>query len=103
RSIDRVGDDLRAVVDCRANSHVRMRFLYFPQFSATVDGRPAPIQPTVSGQIIVPVPAGVHEIRLMYDDPRIEAGLWIALATACAGAVVALLLRERRRKRGGIV
>jgi len=103
RSLDRIGDDLRAVVDCKANSTLRMRFLYFPDFSATLDGQPAPIQSTVSGQILMPVPAGVHEIRLMYDDPRLEAGLWIALATACAGAVVAMLLRERRRKRGGIV
>jgi hypothetical protein len=96
-------EDARVEVDAVAPSIVVVRNAYDPGWSASVDGRPAPVIPTdylVQG---VPVPAGHHEVRLVYRDPDIGRGLaasavvWLGLVIAIAGAIVT----ERRRARRG--
>lgn len=87
RALGRIGDDLTATVDCRTDSTVTLRFLYNPFFSATVDGAPAEIAESEANQVLVRVPRGTHVIQLAYDDPLIDAGLWIAaFALVIAGA-----------------
>lgn len=92
----RKGDDFTVSVQCRRNSLVRFRFLSHPYISATVDGRPGEIHFTRNHQqIVVRVPEGRHEVRLVYDDPWIPIGMWIALFTACASVIFLFLWRNR--------
>jgi len=61
-------------------------------WSATVDGRPAPLLRADYFLQGVTVPAGTHEIRLTYRDPMIGRGLalsalvWLMWLAALAAA-----------------
>ncbi len=79
-----------------------VRNSYDPGWSATVDGRPAPLLAAdylVQG---VAVPAGRHEIRLVYRDDEVIRGavagivVWFMLL---ASIPAALLLERRARRR----
>ena len=94
-SLGNLGDDLTAVVRCSRNSEVRLRFLYQPFFSAFVDGAGVPIKALVSSQMMIPVPAGRHEIRLAYDDPYISLGIGISVLTLAAALLLLLIARRR--------
>jgi hypothetical protein len=85
-------------------SMVVVRNTYDPGWSATVDGRPAPILPTDYLLQGVPVAAGSHVVELTYRDPAIWRGLagsavaWGGLAVALAAC---LAVERRRRRRAG--
>jgi len=91
-------EDVRIRVDANGPSLVVVRNIWDEGWSATVDGRPAPV--LVGDYLLqaVPVPAGRHDIRLVYRDPWITRGLlasglvWFILVSAWVAAV----LRERR-------
>jgi hypothetical protein len=94
-------EDVRVEVEAVEPSIVVVRNSYDPGWTATVDGRPAPVIPTdylVQG---VPVPAGRHEVRLVYRDPDIARGLaasgavWLSIALG----IVVTAFTERRRAR----
>ncbi len=51
---------------------------YFPGWSATVDGRPAPVFPTDLALKGVPVPAGRHRVEVAYRPLSFRAGLYLA-------------------------
>jgi hypothetical protein len=92
-------EDVRLRVDAPAPSIVLVRTNWDAGWSATVDGRPAPVLPTDGFRQGVPVAAGEHDIRLTYRDPAIGRGLaasgvvWSLWAAAIAGTTV---LRRRR-------
>ena len=94
-------EDASVVVDTPSSALVVVRNSYDEGWSATVDGRPAPV--LAADYLIqgVPVPAGRHEIRLTYHDPDVSRGVlaggiaWIILLAA----IPAAMLWERRRRR----
>ena len=94
-------EDVHITAGATAPSIVVVRNAWAQGWSATVDGRPAPVLRTDYFLQAVPVPAGSHEIRLTYRDPMIGRGLalsgmvWLALLAAFAAA--ALAGRRRRR------
>ena len=78
-------EDVRITVDTTSPALVVVRNSYDPGWSATVDGRPAPVLATdylVQG---VAVPAGHHDVRLTYRDGEVARG-------AAAGAIVWFIL-----------
>lgn len=78
-------EDVRITVDTNSPAVVVVRNSYDAGWSATVDGQPADVLATdylVQG---VAVPAGHHEVRLIYRDGDIARG-------AAAGALVWLIL-----------
>jgi hypothetical protein len=85
-----------------APSLVVVRNSYDEGWSATVDGRDAPVLPVDGFLQGVAVEAGRHDILLTYHDPAVGRGLavsaltWLALAAALTGCLVA----ERRRRPG---
>lgn len=95
-------EDVRVAVDTSAPSILVVRNAWDEGWSATVDGKPAPVLPTDYFLQGVPVPAGSHEVRLTYSDPSIGRGLaasaavWLVFVTGLGFALV----RERRRSRG---
>jgi uncharacterized membrane protein YfhO len=93
-------EDVRIVVDAAAPSIVVIRNSYDPGWSASVDGVDAPLLATdylIQG---VAVPAGHHEIQLVYRDPDVSRGLaasalvWLILL----GSIPAAMWLERRRQ-----
>jgi hypothetical protein len=95
-------EDVRVTVDTSTPALVVVRNSYDAGWSATVDGRPAPLLATdylVQG---VAVPAGRHEVRLVYRDDGVMWGMrlglvvWLILLTSIPAA---LLLERRSRRR----
>jgi hypothetical protein len=94
-------EDVRVSVDAPSPSVVLVRNAWDSGWSATVDGRPAPVLRTDYFLQGVQVPAGRHEIRLVYRDPTIARGLaGSAIAWSVLFAATAVgLVRSRRRRR----
>lgn len=84
---------------------LRLADLYYPYWTATVDGRPAPVLRADYLLRAVPVPAGRHRVVFAYRSPVVRRGLEISLASL----VLVLLLiavgwwRGRAPARGGPV
>jgi hypothetical protein len=96
-------EDVRVRVSAPLASVLVVRNAYDPRWSATIDGEPAEVVPADFFLQGVAVPAGEHEVRLVYGDPWIGRGLlasgfvWLAWATA----LVTTLVRDRARRRRG--
>jgi hypothetical protein len=60
---------------------------YYACWRAYVDGRPVPLWPANYAFQALEVPAGSHEVKLVYDDQRFYAGATISLAVlvGCLG------------------
>jgi hypothetical protein len=93
--------DVRIAVEADGPSIVVVRTTYDDGWSATVDGEPAPVLPTDGFLQGVPVGAGAHEIRLVYQDPAVATGLWLSAGAwlTLAAAWVVAWRRDRRRFR----
>jgi hypothetical protein len=68
---------------------------WFPGWTATVDGRPAPLARANFAFMAVPVPEGRHLVRLSYRPTQLGRGL--AVAGAAALLLVAVLAWRRKR------
>ena len=94
-----VPEDVSITASATSPSVVVVRNAWDGGWSATVDGRPAPVLRTDYFLQGVPIPAGTHEIRLTYGDPLIGRGLvfsaliWLGWLAALGGAATV----ERRR------
>ncbi len=96
----------RYSVDTSEPTTVRFNTFFFPGWQAFVDGEPVSISPSYpEGLITFQVPAGEHEILVIFADTRIRtlANL-ISLGTAIllVGGIVWLSLRKRWSV-GGVV
>ncbi|MBI2238798.1 MAG: hypothetical protein HYU54_09800, partial [Actinobacteria bacterium] len=95
-------EDVRITAEATVPSLVVVRNAWDEGWTATVDGRPAPVLRADYFVQAVPVPGGRHEIRLVYRDPSLARGVaasalvWFILV---AGTIAALI-RERRSRRG---
>ena len=95
-------EDVRVTVDTSTPALVVVRNSYDAGWSATVDGRPAPLLATdylVQG---VAVPAGRHEVRLVYRDDGVMWGMRLGLLVwviLLASIPAALFLERRSRRR----
>jgi hypothetical protein len=69
---------------------------YYPGWTATVDGAPAPILPTNHLFRGVPAPAGTHRIRFAYRPRSLVLGGALSLLGAIALAVAASRTTRRR-------
>jgi hypothetical protein len=98
-------EDVRIAVRAAAPSVVVVRNNWDTGWTATVDGRPAPVLRADYFRQGIPVPAGRHDVRLVYRDPTIglglavSAGAWSVLAVAF---VAALAWEKRRRRRAEV-
>jgi hypothetical protein len=94
-------EEIRISVDAGGPALVVIRAAWDRNWRATVDGRLAPVLRTDFLLQGVPVPAGRHDVRLVYRDPALFRGLalsglaWSILAVAIAAALAV----ERRAGR----
>jgi hypothetical protein len=68
---------------------LRLADLWYPDWKATVDGRPAPILRADYLLRAVPVPAGRHRVEFRFESPAVKTGLTVSIASLVA--VLALL------------
>ncbi|MCF0159776.1 MAG: YfhO family protein, partial [Bacteroidaceae bacterium] len=74
--------------------------IYYPDWTATVDGQPAPIGRADYVLRAMQVPAGKHVIEMTFDPQSIrttEAVAWAAMLVLLGG-IVAALVRLGRKK-----
>ena len=93
-------EDVRVTVDAPAASIVLIRNAWDVGWSATVDGRAAPVLRTDYFLQGIAVPAGHHRIRLVYRDPTIARGLVGSAAAWGALALVTLVAVAWSRRSG---
>lgn len=70
---------------------------WFPGWTATVDGEPAPVVRADGLLLAVPVGPGAHRVELRYQPPGLTAGAAITATTLLALVGASLVLRRRRR------
>ncbi len=85
---------LRAEVTAPADGcYVETPRRFIPGYAAIVDGRRMRAVASPTGEVMVPVPAGVSAIELSYPGtPLLRAAFWTSLTAWLAGAVAAGLL-----------
>lgn len=71
-----------------------LRDSFTPSWTATVDGRPTPVVRANGQHRGIPVPAGRHDVRLVYHPPFLAAGVAVSLLAALVTG--ALLARKPR-------
>jgi hypothetical protein len=96
---ERWPEDVRIDVRANADSIVVVRNAWDRGWTATVDGKPAPLLRTDYFLQGVEVPAGRHVVRLTYRDPTIGEGIVGSAAAWTALAMVTLAAAVRRRRR----
>lgn len=89
---------VRIVAEAASPSLVVIRNAWDRGWSATVDGRPTPVLRADHFLQAVPVPAGRHEVRLVYREPSIARGL-AASATVWGGLGLGLAAAGVLRRR----
>ena len=96
-------NDVAVTVDTPGPALVRLADLWYPDWIATVDGRPAPILKADYLLRAVPVPAGRHRVEFHYRSKAVRQGLALSIVSlvivlACIGGTA---LRDRMRARPG--
>ena len=88
-------DHLALRIEANAPALLVLSEVWDPNWTATVDGEPAPVLLADYTLRAVPVPAGAHEVALRYDPPALRVGLAVTLLTAALLALSALVLFRR--------
>lgn len=73
--------------------------IYYPSWSAEVDGEPAPVLRANYALRAIPLRAGTHTVRCRYSDPAFRAGLFYSAASLLAVAGLSGVTFGRRRSR----
>ncbi len=100
----RIGtNSIRMETDVATDGRILVNFLYNPNFTASLDGKPLPVSTTEVGQMVLPAPGGKHVILLAYRDPWFSRGLWVAAITLLllAGWGLAAAVRPPDAATGG--
>jgi hypothetical protein len=107
-----VSDSISSVVHITSRAPDRMAFdvttdstgilvlseVYFPEWRATLDGRPVLIYPVDCALRGITIPAGTHRVEMFYGRRWVTAGAGISFA-ALLFAVAGILLPRRRGPR----
>jgi len=83
--------------DTTAAAYLATSEAHYPGWTATVDGRPAPVYYTNAAFRGVPVPAGRHRVEFRFRSPALARGVWLSAVALSIGSL--LVLRARRAQR----
>jgi hypothetical protein len=92
-------DSVSASIDAPRPSLLVVSQSWTSGWSATVDGRAAPVVRADALVLGVPVPAGRHHVRLEYHTPGLKTGGLISGSAVLGFVLVPALLRLRRAAR----
>ena len=92
-------NDVTIDVETPAPALLRLADLWYPDWVATVDGKPAPILKADYLLRAVAVPAGKHRVEMRFESKPVRAGFTLSLASlAIALGLLAVGLLARRRR-----
>jgi hypothetical protein len=96
RAVKWTSHSVEAEIEAAAPSLVVICQSHYPCWRAEVGGRPVPLLRANHAFQAIEVPAGRHQVRVVYSDRQFRAGAWISMATlaGCGGG----LLRRRSRR-----
>ncbi len=95
-------DRIEATVSAAGSGYLVVADALQQGWSASVDGRPAPLVAADEAVVAVPVGAGEHRVELRYDAPYRGLGTWLsALALLTAAALLIVDSRLARRRTNG--
>jgi hypothetical protein len=82
---------------------LRLADLYYPDWTVTVDGRPAQMLRADHALRAVAVPAGEHQVKFHFASPSVKQGVLVSILSALAAIALLLagLIQARRRPPGG--
>lgn len=92
-------NDLAIEVDTPGPALVRVADAWYPDWKATVDGRPAEVLRADYLLRAVAVPAGRHVIEMRFASAAVGRGLWLSIASVAAALLLILLGVRRARRR----
>jgi hypothetical protein len=93
-------NDLAIDVQSPGSALLRLSDLWYPDWVATVDDRPAPILKVDYLLRAVAVPAGSHHVRFRYESPSVRNGFMLSIASALVAlALIAAGMWTARRAR----
>lgn len=96
-------DRIRFRVSAKADALLVASEVYYPAWTASVDGRAAPLLVANHTFRAVPVPAGEHVVEMRFESATLHAGLAISGTTyALLAAVLAVCVLRWRRSRTGL-
>ncbi|MCW5881701.1 MAG: YfhO family protein, partial [Anaerolineae bacterium] len=84
-------------VDAPRAGLLNLSEVWYPGWTATVDGQPAPLLRAYTTLMAVPVAAGAHRVELRFDPPLVRLGLAISGITLLLVAIGLVWTRTRRR------
>jgi hypothetical protein len=93
------GEEIEAEVESASPALVVIAQTYSRWWRAFVDGKPAPLWRANRAFQAVAVPAGRHQIRIIYQDGFFRAGAWIS-ALALGASLTALLVGRKAKETG---
>jgi hypothetical protein len=82
-------------VDTPSAAMVVVTQAYYHDWKALVDGKPAPLWRANYAFQAIEVPAGQHEVTLVYQDEAFKAGSIVSVCTLALCAVAWALMRDR--------
>ena len=84
--VGQAGGDGRFAVDVLADQPARLqiRETFDPGWAATVDGKPAVVEPDRETFLAVALPAGRHRVRLIYDPIEVRVGGLVSMIAGLA-------------------
>ena len=100
-SVIHYGDNkITARVKTTSNAMLFFSEVYYPAWKAYVDGKPVRLYRAFTSLRAVEVPAGSHIVTLRYESSAFAIGSRITILTLLLslGALIVLLIRERRSK-----
>jgi uncharacterized membrane protein YfhO len=76
---------------------------WYPDWKATVDGKPVPVRRVDFAFLSVILPSGAREVRLEFGSPAYRRGQTVTLFSLLltAGLLVGPVVWDRRRSQGG--
>lgn len=92
-------DHIECTVMTDRNGYLRIIESWDPGWSATVDGKPAPIVPALDALIAVPIGPGRHEVRLIYRTPGAAIGQAVSILSLALLCILMWKASVRRRQK----
>jgi uncharacterized membrane protein YfhO len=83
-------NDYRFRVQSSAESLLVVSQIYYPGWSATLSGERVPVVAANFALTGIPVPAGVHEVRLVFDPASFKIGVAITIVSILMAVALTL-------------
>ncbi len=89
-----------ALIEAAAPVTVTANLFYYPGWQAVVDGEPVPaVAAPRTGLVTFPVPAGPHELRVVWRETPLRLAADLVSAASLSGVLLLAFLSRRRRAR----